>query len=140
MSNTKAKSNKTQPFMTQRGKDHTRNAQPKHAYMYTRHNHHKHVRQQFAYRNSAHYHCNCMSHSTPQKGYRNHPPQQHKRHVPHPRKASHPRINKLANVECFYCMIKGHTSNVCYYRKLYLNMLPVNYNVTNQPRPRKVWV
>ena len=81
-----------------------------------------------------------MSHSIPQKGYRNHPSQQHKRHVPHPRKAFHPRINKFANFECFYCMTKGHTSNVCYYRKLHLNMIPMDYNETNQPRPRKVWV
>ena len=166
----KAKSNKTQPSRTQRGKVHVRNAQPKHAYMYTRHNDKRHVRQPIAnrnsvyrnhahrnpahlnsayrisaprntaYRNSAHYHYNCMSHSTPQKGYRNHPPQQHKRHVSHPRKAFHPRINRLANVEYFYCLTKGHTSNVCYYRKLHLNMLPKDYNVTNQPRPRKVWV
>ena len=118
--------------------------------MYTRHNDYKHVRQPItnrnsahrnsAHMNSAHCHCDCMSHSIPQKGYRNHPPQQHKRHVPHTRKAFHPRINKFTNVECFYCMTKGHTSNVCYYRRLHLNMLPVNYNVTNQPRPRKVWV
>ena len=128
--------------------------------MYTRYNDQRHVRQPItnrnsvyrnsvhrisaprntACRNSAHYHCNCITYSIPQKGYRKHPPQQHKRHVSHPRKVSHPRINKLANVECFYCMNKGHTSNVCYYRKLHLNILPVNYNETNQPRPRKVWV
>ena len=54
----KAKSNKTQPSRTQRGKVHVRNAQPKHAYMYTRHNDKRHVRQPIAnrnyvYRNSA---------------------------------------------------------------------------------------
>ena len=126
--------------MTHRGKVHAKNAQPKHAYIYTRQNNHKHARQHIAPKNTAYCHCNCMSHSIPQKGYRNQPPQQHKRHVPHTRKTFHPRINKFANVECFYCMTKGHTSNVCYYRKLHLNMLPVNYNVTNQPRPKKVWV
>ena len=30
-------------------------------------------------------------------------------------------------------MTKGHTSNVCYYRKLHLNMLPMDYLETNQP-------
>ena len=43
VSNTKVKSNKTQPFVTQRGRTHTRKPQPKHAYMYTRHNNRKHV-------------------------------------------------------------------------------------------------
>ena len=138
-------------------KIHVKNAQPKHAYMYTRqpttyrnsaHRNPAHwnsahrisAPRNIVYRNSAHCHCKCMTYSIPQKGYRNHPPQQHKRHVSHPRKAFHSRINRLANVECFYCLTKGHTSNVCYYRKLHLNMLPKDYNVTNQPRPRKVWV
>ena len=81
----KVKSNKTQPSRTQTGKVHARNAQPKHAYMYTSDNDHKHVRQPIAHKNSAyrnfaprisaHYHCNCMSHSIPQKDYRKHPPQ-----------------------------------------------------------------
>ena len=74
MSNTKVKSNKTQSFMTQRGKDHTRKTQPKHAYMYTRHNNHKHVRQHIAPKNTAHFYCNCMSCSRTQKSYRNHSP------------------------------------------------------------------
>ena len=108
--------------------------------MYTRHNNHKHVRQHIAPKNIAHCHCNCMSHSITQKSYRKHPPPQHIRHVPYTRKAYHPRINKFINVECFYCMTKGHTNNVCYYRKLHLNMLPMDYLETNQPRPRKVWV
>ena len=56
--------------MTQRGKTHTRKAQPKHAYMYTRHNDHKHARQHIAPKNAAHYHCNCMSYSITQKSYR----------------------------------------------------------------------
>ena len=50
MSNTKAKSNKTQTLRTQRGMVHARNAQPKHAYMYTRHNNHKHVTQHNAHK------------------------------------------------------------------------------------------
>ena len=73
MSNTKVKSNKTQSFMTQRGKDYTRKAKPKHAYMYTRHNNHKHARQHIAPKNTAHCHCNCMSQSITQKSYRKHP-------------------------------------------------------------------
>ena len=161
----KAKSNKTQPSRTQRGKVHARNAQPKHAYMYTRHNDHRHIRKPIANRNpvyrntphwnsahriyarrntahmnSAHCQCNCMSHSRTQKSHRKHHVPQHIRHVPYTRKAYHPRVNNFANVECFYCMTKGHTSNVCYYRKLHLNMLPMDYFETNQPRPRKVWV
>ena len=73
MSNTKGKSNKTQSFMTQRGKAHTRKAQPKHTYMYTRHNNHKHARQHIAPKNTTHYHYDCMSHSMTQKSYRKHP-------------------------------------------------------------------
>ena len=52
--------------MTQKGKVHARNAQPKHAYMYTRHNDYKNARQHIAPKNTAHFHCNCMS----QKNYR----------------------------------------------------------------------
>ena len=63
VSNTKVKSNKTQSFITQRGKAHTRKAQPKHAYMYTRHNNHKHARQHIAPKNTAHCHYNCMTYS-----------------------------------------------------------------------------
>ena len=107
MLNTKVNSNKTQSFMTQRGKAHTRKAQPKHAYIYTRHN--KHVRQYIAPKNTAYFHCNCMSHSRTQKSYRNHSPPQHTRHVSHIKKTYHPRVNKFANVEWFYCMTKGHT-------------------------------
>ena len=61
--------------MTQRGKAHTRKAQPKHAYMYTRHNNHKHARQHIAPKNIAHCHCSCvsysMSHSMTQKSLEN---------------------------------------------------------------------
>ena len=112
----------------------TRHYHNRHA---TLHNAHKHVAQ--VYQN-AHCHCNCMSHSMTQKSYRKHPPPQNTRHVSHTRKAYHPRVNKFTNVECFYCMTKGHTSNVCFYRKLHLNMLPLDYLETNQPRPIKVWV
>ena len=118
--------------MTQRGKAHTRKAQPKHAYMYTRHNHNWHVIQHNAHKHvtqiyqNAHCHCNCMSHSMTQKSYRKHPLAQNTRHVSYTRKAYHPRVNKFANVECFYCMTKGH--------------IPFDYLETNQPRPRKVWV
>ena len=135
MSNTKVKSNKTQSFMTQRGKDHTKNAQPKYAYMYTRHNNHKHARQHIAPKNTAHCHCNCMSHfrthSMTQKSYRKHTPPQNTMHVSYTRKAYHPRVNKFANVECFHYMTKGHTSNVCFYRRLGLNLLPSDYLETN---------
>ena len=108
VSNTKVKSNKTQSFMIQRGKIHARNAQPKHAYIYTRHNNHKHARQHIAPKNTVHCHCNCMSHSITQKSYKKHPLPQNTRHVPYTRKAYHPRVNKFANVECFYYMTKGH--------------------------------
>lgn len=119
---------------------HAKNAQPKHAYMYTKHNHHKHVRQLIASKNSGHCHCNCISHSITQKCYRKHLLPQNRMHAPNSRKLYHPRVNKFTNVMCFYCMIKGHTSNVCFYRKLHLNMLPMDYLDANQPRPRKVWV
>ena len=112
MSNTKAKSNKTQSFMTYREKVHTRNVQPKNAYMYTRHNNHKHARQHIAPKNVAHCHCNCISHSMTQKSYRNHSSPQHTRHVSHTRNSYSTRRNKFANIECFYCMTKDHTSNV----------------------------
>ena len=79
MSNSKAKSNKTQSLRTQRGKVHARNAQPKHAYMYTRHNNHKNVAQHNAHKliaqtyQNTHYHFQCMSHTITQKSYRKHP-------------------------------------------------------------------
>ena len=146
VSNTKVKSNKTQSFMTQRERTHTRKPQLKHAYMYTRHNNHKYISHHNAHEHiiqnyyNRHYHCQCMSHIITQKSYRKHPPQHNTRHVSHTRKAYHPKINKFANVECFYCMTKCHTSNVCFYRRLHLNMLPLDYLETNQPRPRNVWV
>ena len=108
--------------------------------MYTRHNNHKHARQHIAPKNTAHCHCNCMSHSITHKSYKKPYVPPNTRHVSYTRKVYHPRLNKFANVECFYCMTKGHTSNVYYYRKLHLNMLPLDYFETNQPRPRKVWV
>ena len=79
-----------------------------------------------------------MTHFITQKSYRKHPTPQHTRHVSYTRKVYHPRVNKFANVECFYCMTKGHTSNVCFYKKLHLNMLPLDYLETNQLRPRKL--
>ena len=111
--------------------------------MYTRHNNHKHVAQHNAHKHVAqtyhntHYHCQCMSHIMTQKSYRKHLPPQHTRHVSHTRKAYYPRINKFVNVECFYFMTKGHSSNICFYRKLYLQLLPSYYFETNQLRPRK---
>ena len=108
--------------------------------MYTRHNHNRHATQYNAYKHitqtyqNTYYHCQCMSHTMTQKSYRNHSPPQHTR------KACHPMRNKFANVEYFYCMTKGHTSNVCFYRKLHLQLLPSDYFETNQPRSRKVWV
>ena len=95
MSNTKAKSNKTQSLWTQRGKVHARNSQPKHACMYTRHNNYKHARQHIAPKNIAHCHCNCMSHSMTQKSYRKNLTPQNTRHVSYTRKAYHPRVNKF---------------------------------------------
>ena len=146
MSRTKVKPNKAQSFVTQRGRTHTRKPQPKYTYMYTRYNNHKYAAQHNVYKHivqtyqNTYFHCQCMSHTMTQKNYRNHSPPQHIRHVSHTRKAYYPRKNKFANVVCFYCMTKGHTSNICFYRKLHLNMLPLDYLETNQPRPRKVWV
>ena len=123
-----------------------RKPQPKYAYIYTRHNYNRHTTQHNAHKHIAqtyqntHCHCQCMSHTMTQKSYRNHSLPQHTRHVSHTRKAYHPRVNKFANVECFYCMTKGHSSNMCFYRRLHLSFLPLDYLETNQPRPRKVWV
>ena len=84
--------------MTQIGRTYTRNSQPKHAYMYTRHNNHKHVAHHNAHEHviqnyhNRHYHCQCMSHTMTQKSYRKHPPPQNTRHVSHTRKAYYPRI------------------------------------------------
>ena len=112
--------------------------------MYTRHNYNRHATQYNAHKHVAqsyqNTHCQCMSHTMTQKSYRNHSSPQHTRHVSHTRKAYHPRVNKFANVKCFYCMTKGHSSNVCFYRKLHLQLPPSDYFETNQPRPRKVWV
>ena len=48
------------------------------------------------------------------------------------------RSKRFANVKCFYCIILGHTSNIYYYRKLHLQLLPLDYFDANQPRPTKV--
>ena len=114
--------------------------------MYTRHNHNRHATQHNAHKHVAqtyqntHCHCQCMSHTMTQKSYINYSPPQHTRHVSYTREAYHPRRNKFSNIEFFYCMTKGHTSNVCFYRRLHLNLLPLDYRESNQPRPRKVWV
>ena len=50
------------------------------------------------------------------------------------------RYIRFTNVKYFYCMRLGYTSNVYYYRKLHLNILPKDYFETNQPTPIKVWV
>ena len=112
--------------------------------MYTRHTNYKYITQHNAHKyiaqmhSNKYCHCQCMSHKMTQKSYRMHLSPQNTRHVSNTRKTYHPIVNKFANVECFYCMTKGHTSNVCFYRKLHLNMLPLDYLKTNQPRPRKV--
>ena len=41
--NNKERSHKTQPTLIQRGKAQTRIPQPRHAYIYTRHNHNRHA-------------------------------------------------------------------------------------------------
>ena len=132
--------------MTQRGKAQTRALQPRHAYMYTRHNHNRHTTQHNAHKHIAqtyqniHCHYHCMSHTMTHNNAKKHTPQQYQRHVFYTRKLYHHRRNKFTNVECFYCMTKGHSSNVCFYRKLHLQLLPSNYFETNKPRPIKVWV
>ena len=114
--------------------------------MYTRHDYNRNVAQYNVHKyvvqtyQNTHYHCQCMSHTMTQKSYRKHSLPQYKRHVSHTRKAYHPKKNKFANVEYFYYMSKGHTSNVWFYRRLHLNLLPLDYLETNQPRPIKVWV
>ena len=81
-----------------------------------------------------------MSHTITKKSYRKHSQPQHQRHVSYTKKAYYSRRNKFANVEYFYCMTKGHSRNVCFYRILHLNLLPFDYLETNKPRPIKVWV
>ena len=77
VSNNRGRSHKTQPPLTQRGKAQTRAPQPKHAYMYTRHNYDRYVTQHNAHKHVAqtyqntHCHCQCMSHTMTQKSYRN---------------------------------------------------------------------
>ena len=69
MSNNKGRYHKTQPPLTQRGKAQTRASQPKHAYMYTRHNYNRHVTQHNAHKHvtqiyqNIHCYCQCMSHT-----------------------------------------------------------------------------
>ena len=132
--------------MTKKDKTQTRAQQARHAYIYTRHNNNRHTTQHNGHKlivqtyQNTHYHCQCMSHTMTQKSYRNHSPPQHTRHVSHTKKAYLPRRNKFANVKCLYCMNKGHSSNVYFYRKLHLQLLPSNYFETNKPRPIKVWV
>ena len=46
-------SHKTQPPLTQRGKAQTRASQPKHAYIYTRHNYNRHATQHNAHKHVA---------------------------------------------------------------------------------------
>ena len=50
------------------------------------------------------------------------------------------RQNKFSKAKCFYYMKFGHTNNVCYYRKLHLNLLPMDYFKSHKPRPNKDWV
>ena len=79
-SNNKGMSHKTQPPLIQRGKAQTRVPQPRHAYMYTRHNHNRHAIQHNAHKHvsqtyqNTHCHYQCMSHTMTQKNYRNHSP------------------------------------------------------------------
>lgn len=93
VSNTKVKSNKIQSFMTQKGRTHTRKAQTKYAYMYTRHNNHKYVRQYITPKNTAHCHYKCMTHTMTLKSYRKHHIPQNTRYVSYTRKTYHPRVN-----------------------------------------------
>ena len=139
MSNDKGKPYKTQPHLTQKTKAQAKKPQPIYAYIYTRYNTTKYATQS-PHNTQCHY--QCMSHSLlmAQKTFRKPTQPQHKRHVSHTRQLYAPRRNRFANVECFYCMTKGHTSNVCFYRRLHLQLLPLDYFETNQPRPIKVWV
>ena len=50
------------------------------------------------------------------------------------------RQNRFAKFKCFYCMKLGQSNNVCYYRKLHLNLLSMNYFESYKSRPIKVWV
>ena len=87
VSNNKGRSYKTQPSLTQRGKAQTRAPQPKHTYIYTKHNYNRHVAQYNAHKHVAktyqntYCHCQYMSHTITQKSYKNHSPPQHTRHV-----------------------------------------------------------
>ena len=53
VSNDKERSHKTQPLLAQRGKAQTRTSQPRHTYIYTRHNHNRHATQHNAYKHVA---------------------------------------------------------------------------------------
>ena len=94
--------------MAQKRRTHTRKSQSKYAYLYTRHNNHKHVAQHNAYNyiaqtyQNTHCHCQCMSHTMTQKSYKNHSPPQHTRHVSYTRNSYSPRRNQFSNVEYFY--------------------------------------
>ena len=63
VSNNKGSSNKNQHSLTQRVKAQTRLPQPRHAYMYTRHNHNRHATQHNAHKHVAqtyqNTHCHC---------------------------------------------------------------------------------
>ena len=48
--------------------------------------------------------------------------------------------NRFAKIKCFYCMKFGYTNNMCYYKKLHLNLLPMDYFESHKPRPNKVWI
>ena len=50
VSNNKGKSHKTQPPLTQKDRAQTRAPQPRHSYMYTRHNHNRHAIQHNAHK------------------------------------------------------------------------------------------
>ena len=46
--------------------------------------------------------------------------------------------NRFVKIRCLYYIELGYTKNVCYYKKFYLNLLPLDYVDTNQPRPTNI--
>ena len=118
----RAKSFKTYPPMAQRSKAQAKRPQPKHAFMYTKKHTPKHVT---PHHNMHTYECMAYAHFRTRF-----PSRRYVQHF-HAKSAYALRHNRFANVRYLYYMRLGHTSNVCYYRILHLNLLPKGYFKTN---------
>ena len=131
--------------VAQRSQAKGKRPQSRHAYMYAR----RHT-PRTNFRHQKQYACECNNHMNAEF----YAPRMYM-HMPHLKMSSrnvrtnlykrnnashaHGR-NRFTNVRCFYRMTLGHTSNVCYYKKLHMNLLSKDFGDVNQPRPLKVWV